>query len=90
MSVGSRLKQLINDKSVTPYHISVKTGVSQATISRILNNETAKLSIDTTEKLAKRLSHNGSKGRYIFKSCTRPQTIMLHPARDVNICAVIN
>ncbi len=52
-TVGSRIRQLINKMDVTPYEISKKTGVSQSTLSRVLNDSTSKLSIKNIELLAK-------------------------------------
>lgn len=53
MNTSQRVKELIEEKSVTPYEVSAKTGVSQSTLSRILNNSTAKLSIKNAGLLAK-------------------------------------
>ncbi len=36
--IGIRLRNLLNQKGLTPYSFSKKTGISQSTISRILNN----------------------------------------------------
>lgn len=35
--IGDRLKQLIEDKGLTPYKVSKRIQVSQATLSRIIN-----------------------------------------------------
>lgn len=43
--MASRLRELIEEKGVTPYEVSKMTGISQATLSRILNNNTTKLNI---------------------------------------------
>lgn len=51
--LANRLKQLIDSKGITPYEISVKTGMSQATLSRILSNLTSKPSIRNVEILSK-------------------------------------
>jgi transcriptional regulator with XRE-family HTH domain len=52
MNIGERVKKLIKLKGVTPYVVYLKTGISQATLSRILNNATARPSIRSIEKLA--------------------------------------
>jgi len=52
MSFGERLAELIKNKGVTPYEIFIKTGVSQSTISRVLNNNTTKPGIRNIEILA--------------------------------------
>lgn len=36
-NIGDRLKQLIESKGLTPYKVSLKTKISQATLSRIIN-----------------------------------------------------
>ena len=51
-SASNRIKKLIESSGVTPYEISKKTGISQSTLSRILNNSTSKLSIKSIELLA--------------------------------------
>ena len=51
--VGERVKNLLGFKGVTPYVVSMQTGISQATMSRIINNSTAKPSSGTIEVLAK-------------------------------------
>lgn len=38
MSIGERIKKLLEYKGVTPYIVSMHTGVSQATMSRIIKN----------------------------------------------------
>lgn len=53
MGIGERIKKLLEYKKVTPYTVSLHTGISQATMSRILNNSTAKPSNGTVEILAK-------------------------------------
>lgn len=35
--IGDRLREIIEQKGLTPYRVSKKTGVSQSTLSRILN-----------------------------------------------------
>jgi transcriptional regulator with XRE-family HTH domain len=52
MNCCERIRQLFEDNNVTPYEVSVKTCISQSTLSRILNNKTVKLSIRTTDLLA--------------------------------------
>ena len=52
MKLNDRVKQLINEKGVTVYEVSVRTGISQATLSRILNNSTAKMMLYNIYKLA--------------------------------------
>lgn len=52
MSFGERLRQVIESKGITPYELSTKTNVSQATLSRILSNSTSKPSIRTVESIA--------------------------------------
>lgn len=47
-----RIKYLIENKNVTPYQISNLTGVSESTLSRLLNNESNKPSKKTITKLA--------------------------------------
>ncbi len=44
-TISTRLRELIAEKGVTSYEVSKMTGISQATLSRILNNNTAKLNI---------------------------------------------
>lgn len=58
MSVRIRLKQIIDEKGVTPYELSKQTGISQATLSRLLSGETSKPSISNTDKIAKYLQLN--------------------------------
>lgn len=52
MGFADRLKQLIESKGITPYELSIRTNVSQATLSRILANSTTKPSIRTVEVIA--------------------------------------
>ena len=40
MEIGERLQKLLDKKGITAYMLSDYTGVSQSTISRILNNNT--------------------------------------------------
>ena len=52
MSFGERLRQVIEEKGITPYELSAKTNVAQATLSRIFANSTTKPSIKTVEVIA--------------------------------------
>ena len=52
MSFGERLRQVIEEKGITPYELSAKTNVSQAILSRIFANSTTKPSIKTVEVIA--------------------------------------
>jgi transcriptional regulator with XRE-family HTH domain len=52
MGLGKRVEELIENKGVTAYEVSVKTGISQASLSRIINNNTAKLKISSIDILA--------------------------------------
>lgn len=52
MTFGERLRQVIESRGITPYQLSVKTNVSQATLSRIFANSTTRPSIKTVEILA--------------------------------------
>lgn len=52
MGTGLRIKELIENKGITPYIVSAKTGVSQSTLSRILNDNSKKLNIENTKILA--------------------------------------
>lgn len=49
---NERLQQLFDNKGVTPYYLSRATGVSQATISRLKGDKTAKPNIETNKKFA--------------------------------------
>jgi transcriptional regulator with XRE-family HTH domain len=53
MGIGFRIKKMIEDKGVTPYNVSIKTGISQSTLSRILNDNSKKPNIENTKILAK-------------------------------------
>lgn len=53
-----RIKELIDNKGITPYEISAKTGISQATLSRILSNSTSKPSIRNVEILSQYFNVN--------------------------------
>ena len=48
-----RLSYLINNKSITPYTIWKETGISQATLSNILNGKTKSISRKNLEILSK-------------------------------------
>lgn len=52
MNIADRIKELINEKGLTPYHIAHETGISEAAISRILNNKTEKPNHSTIKKFA--------------------------------------
>lgn len=52
MTVGDRLRQVIDNKKISPYELALATRISQATLSRILNNSTTKPSSNTIEALA--------------------------------------
>lgn len=58
MSIGERLKQVIDNKGITPYELSMRTAISQATLSRIIANVTSKPSLKTIDTLAKYLQIN--------------------------------
>lgn len=58
MNTCDRIKQLFEDNNVTAYEVSVRTHISQSTLSRILNNKTDKLSIKTTDMLSDYFSVN--------------------------------
>lgn len=51
-TIGSRLKKLIENKGLTPYELSEKTGIAQSTLSRIINKN-SKPNIKNAEILAK-------------------------------------
>jgi len=53
MSLGNRIKELIDDKGITPYVVSTETGISQSTLSRIINNVSKKINIENSNLLAK-------------------------------------
>jgi transcriptional regulator with XRE-family HTH domain len=52
MDLKDRIKILLESKRVTPYEVSRETGISQATLSRLINGQTAKLSIKNKAVLA--------------------------------------
>lgn len=49
---NERFQQLLDNKLITPYYLSRATGISQATISRLRSDVTAKPSILTNKKIA--------------------------------------
>jgi len=49
---NERIKQLIENKGFTPYHIAKESGVSEATLSRFINNESSKPSIKVLQTLS--------------------------------------
>ncbi len=53
MTLSEKLLKLIEQKGVSSYEVSIKSGVSESTLSRILNGHTSKMSIKTQEMLAK-------------------------------------
>ena len=55
MGFSDRLRQIIESKGITPYELSMRTNISQATLSRIFANSTAKPSSRTVEAIAKYL-----------------------------------
>ncbi len=52
MSLSQRIIELIEEKNVTAYEIALKTGLSEGALSRIKNNNTAKMSIKSIDILA--------------------------------------
>ena len=52
MDLKDRFSKLLKDNNVTPYFVSDRTGISQATLSRIVNGNTIKISIKTSKILA--------------------------------------
>lgn len=58
MNTCDRIKQLFEDNNVTAYEVSIRTHISQSTLSRIINNKTDKLSIKTTDILSDYFSVN--------------------------------
>ena len=50
---NDRLTQLIDKKGISAYYLSKATGVSQATISRLKSDATARASISTNERIAR-------------------------------------
>ncbi len=55
MGFSDRLRQVIERKGITPYELSMRTNISQATLSRIFTNSTAKPSSRTVGAIAKYL-----------------------------------
>lgn len=53
MNIGNRIKELIENKGITPYEVSIATGVSQSTFSRLINDSSKKPNIKNAEILAK-------------------------------------
>lgn len=58
MTFGDRLRHVIDSKGISAYEISQATNISQATLSRILNNSTNKPAKTTLNTLAKYLQIN--------------------------------
>lgn len=52
MSIGKRVKDLIDSKGITPYELAINTGISQSTLSRIINNASKKTNIENTRILS--------------------------------------
>jgi phage repressor protein C with HTH and peptisase S24 domain len=52
MKLSERIKYLIEKKKITPYEVSKKAGISESTLSRILNENTEKLTFNSAAKLA--------------------------------------
>lgn len=53
MTLSEKLLKLIEQKGVTSYEVSIRSGVSESTLSRILNGHTGKMSLKTQDMLAK-------------------------------------
>ncbi len=53
MKLRDKLKKLIETAGVSSYEISIKTGISESTLSRVLNGRTSRLNIKNIELLAK-------------------------------------
>lgn len=51
-NISERLAYLLESKKITPYQLSVGTGISESTISRILSKKTKKLQTPTITLLA--------------------------------------
>ena len=49
---NERLRHLIDKAGATPYEVSMRTGISQSTLSRLLNKTTSKPNIKNAELLA--------------------------------------
>lgn len=57
-TVGDRLRELLEEKVVTPYEAAKMTGISQAALSRVLNSHTAKLNIRNAALLSEYFNVN--------------------------------
>lgn len=55
MSIGIRIKKLIEDKGITPYILSSETGIPESTISRIINNITKRPNQKNIKEIARYL-----------------------------------
>lgn len=51
-NISERLAYLLESKKITPYQLSIGTGISESTISRILSQKTKKLQTPTITLLA--------------------------------------
>jgi transcriptional regulator with XRE-family HTH domain len=75
------MTELLASKRVTPYEVSQKTHISQATFSRILSGKTSKLSIKNAEILAKYFNVNtewltsGIKPDAVSQTASQKQTV---------------
>lgn len=92
MTFGERLKQVIDGKGITPYELALQTGVSQATLSRILGNVTAKPSLKTAEILAEYLQVNrtwllSGEGEMISKAPVKRESHSIRYWVDVDATA---
>ncbi len=94
-TISSRLRELIGEKGVTPYEVAKMTGISQATLSRILNKNTTKLNINNLSLLADyfKVSYDwlstgkGERtaveyGRYIPRAGKASDTVAAYRAND--------
>jgi phage repressor protein C with HTH and peptisase S24 domain len=52
MKLNERIRQLIKNKQITAYEVSKQTGISESTLSRILNGNTEKLGFKNASLLA--------------------------------------
>jgi len=52
MGLGVIIRELMNAKKLTAYELASETGISQASLSRILNSETNKLNLRNMQLLA--------------------------------------
>ncbi|GHT13434.1 hypothetical protein AGMMS4956_09590 [Bacteroidia bacterium] len=78
MTLQERINYVIAKKGSTPYEISISTGVSQSTLSRLINGTTKKLNMKTASILAKYFHIEQSwlmtgKGE-MLRDATTPQT----------------